>query len=574
MWETAFYDVTASVNYPAGNSTWTSDVMLDYGGTLTWVAYCPDGCKYNSVTNRATCTESGDTTYTCSVCGGGYTETIPALGHDYVDGTCSRCGEPEFVITTPTVKAANIKSSGKIRLTWDAVEGAAAYNVYRSTDGGDTFTMVKRTTGTKLNHTSAKAGETYFYYVLAVDEAGNESEFDENKVVHCTGKLQQPTITLSNLASTGKVRIQWEKISGADTYEVYISTDGGQSYSHLGSSNTSKFTHTSAEPGVKYRYKIMATGRNDNGNRATSAYSAAKDRTCDLARPTIRLSAASTGKNKISWNHIDGAVKYEVYRSTDGGEHYSKLSTTARNYIVNTSSEVGKTYRYKVRAIAENTAANSAYSSPKSRTVERPGPEVSIGLTTAGKPKLSWSTISGASKYKVYCSTDGGISFKHLKTVTGTKLTHTSAEAGNIYQYVVKAVIGDETRTSPVVFVPCVHFDISNSKSVKSVVNRINEYREEYDIPTLKWYATGLNAAKVRATEVGEGYTREDESILELLETYNCYLELNFEFEGTSEELIDTIMFGYEEYASYLMYEGFTVAVAARNGNCWVLLFG
>lgn len=35
--EIAFYDVTATAYYPAGNKTWTADVMQDYGGTITWV---------------------------------------------------------------------------------------------------------------------------------------------------------------------------------------------------------------------------------------------------------------------------------------------------------------------------------------------------------------------------------------------------------------------------------------------------------------------------------------------------------------------------------------------------------
>ncbi|MCD7712775.1 MAG: leucine-rich repeat protein, partial [Firmicutes bacterium] len=37
--ENAFYYITATAYYPAGNETWTEDVMQDYGGTITWVAY-------------------------------------------------------------------------------------------------------------------------------------------------------------------------------------------------------------------------------------------------------------------------------------------------------------------------------------------------------------------------------------------------------------------------------------------------------------------------------------------------------------------------------------------------------
>ena len=35
----AFYDVTATAYYPANNPTWTEDVMLDYGGNITWLGY-------------------------------------------------------------------------------------------------------------------------------------------------------------------------------------------------------------------------------------------------------------------------------------------------------------------------------------------------------------------------------------------------------------------------------------------------------------------------------------------------------------------------------------------------------
>lgn len=45
----------------------------------------------SSVTKAATCETDGVRTYTCS-CGNSYTQTIPAIGHNYVDGTCTNCG--------------------------------------------------------------------------------------------------------------------------------------------------------------------------------------------------------------------------------------------------------------------------------------------------------------------------------------------------------------------------------------------------------------------------------------------------------------------------------------------------
>lgn len=44
-----------------------------------------------SVTKEPTCTGIGEKTYVCE-CGDSYTETIPAKGHNYTDGTCTECG--------------------------------------------------------------------------------------------------------------------------------------------------------------------------------------------------------------------------------------------------------------------------------------------------------------------------------------------------------------------------------------------------------------------------------------------------------------------------------------------------
>lgn len=56
----------------------------------------PSGCSHNyieTVTKEATCTEDGQTTFTCSECDHSYTEVIPSKGHQEVLGICTVCGE-------------------------------------------------------------------------------------------------------------------------------------------------------------------------------------------------------------------------------------------------------------------------------------------------------------------------------------------------------------------------------------------------------------------------------------------------------------------------------------------------
>ena len=123
-----FYNTTATAYYPAGNDTWTEDIMHDYGGTITWMAHnpphvytavvteptctgrgyttytciCGDSYmadyvdalphEYKTVVTPPTCTKKGYTTYTCDLCGYSYpAEYVDPLGHDYADGRCRRC---------------------------------------------------------------------------------------------------------------------------------------------------------------------------------------------------------------------------------------------------------------------------------------------------------------------------------------------------------------------------------------------------------------------------------------------------------------------------------------------------
>ena len=96
----AFSNVTATVRYPAGNPTWTEDVMLNYGGSLTWKAYCPGDHVWDegTVTTEPTEEAAGTMLYTCTVCGETREETIPVLEHTHsytavvTDPTCTEDG--------------------------------------------------------------------------------------------------------------------------------------------------------------------------------------------------------------------------------------------------------------------------------------------------------------------------------------------------------------------------------------------------------------------------------------------------------------------------------------------------
>ncbi|MBQ6890617.1 MAG: hypothetical protein IJN53_06365, partial [Oscillospiraceae bacterium] len=69
--------------------------LVSIGGNSVTTEQDPHTHSYTSeVTTAATCDSSGVKTFTCS-CGASYTEAIPALGHSYSGGVCTRCGAEE-----------------------------------------------------------------------------------------------------------------------------------------------------------------------------------------------------------------------------------------------------------------------------------------------------------------------------------------------------------------------------------------------------------------------------------------------------------------------------------------------
>ena len=384
----AFLNVTANVYYPSDNGTWTSSVMKQYGGNLTWT------------------------------------------GYTYVED--------------PTLSVSNLVSSGKIRLSWHECIGAAKYQVYRATSKDGTYKLLSTTTKTAITNTSADAGTTYYYKVRAVAADGTKSDW--SNIVSRTCDLPRPDVTVTNVASTGKIKLTWKKIDGAVKYEIYRATSKTGTYTKLSTVTGTSLTNTSTTAGKTYYYKVRAI---HSKSAANSAYSEIDSRTCDLAQPKVTVTnVASTGKIKLSWEKVAGAVKYEVYRATSKTGTYTKLSTVTGTSLTNTSVEAGKTYYYKVRAIHTTSAANSAYSEIDSRTCDLARPTLTVKLNSKGKPSLSWNKVDGAVKYQVYYATSKTGTYSLLKTVTGTSLTHSSAAAGQTLYYKVRAIHSNSAANS------------------------------------------------------------------------------------------------------------------------------
>lgn len=96
------YDCTANTTYYIKAYLYSSSSTGSYTLNVQTVSIDCE-CSYTlQSTTTADCENDGVETYVCSLCGNSYTNTVAtALGHNYVNGTCTRCSAEEY---TPIIE--------------------------------------------------------------------------------------------------------------------------------------------------------------------------------------------------------------------------------------------------------------------------------------------------------------------------------------------------------------------------------------------------------------------------------------------------------------------------------------
>lgn len=200
--DSCFNNCTFTAYYPKGNNTWVGQ-RGNYGGKITWVGYdvpTPKVPSLSITTDAATGkpvlkwgeddNAIGYVVYRANYKDGDYFEWATVDGTKFVD-TKAEVGKTYYYFVyaldlnkhmvsqsaiksitcdcaRPVVSITTNASSGKPSLKWNAVDGAAKYEVYRATSKNGTYTKMYTTTSTSYTNSSAVAGTTYYYKVKAI----------------------------------------------------------------------------------------------------------------------------------------------------------------------------------------------------------------------------------------------------------------------------------------------------------------------------------------------------------------------------------------------------------------------
>lgn len=329
------------------------------GGAYAWIAECTGGSYIDT-------TAASGENFQYQVQAGKISDGRLFAGERSGTKTIYRVASPEITKGQNTVKG--------IQLKWTKVNGATAYYVYRSVNGGSYKKLKKVTTASYLD-TKAKTNKNKYSYKIyackVVGKATYKSVFSDVKVIRY---VKRPTISKIKVGAAG-ITLNWNKIAGVSGYYIYRSADGG-SYQWI--ATTKKRKYTDASPGgngVIYRYRICAY-KSDKTGVSQSASSVSK-KAMFLAEPVISsVVCTNAGELTVHWGKNSYADGYTLqYADNPSFKNAGKVSikkngiTTCRLYNLRQSTK----YYVRVRAyqMVSGKKCFSAWSAVKQGTTFR-----------------------------------------------------------------------------------------------------------------------------------------------------------------------------------------------------------
>lgn len=305
-----------------------------------------------TASTAATCTEAGSVTYTCADCGDSYTETVPALGHNYAAAddagdtiyTCTRCGEQhsellprEYVSvkTGKTTEAYTLDGEQSFTHTGDAtiargeltvVQGtgtkvsysaSASASVSGYTDGGYNCVASKLIDGDTSTYYWSTSSQTSGMYARV--DLGAEVRFDAVQISapahgdYCTNANVQ-------LSSDGRT---WTTIG---TFTSSRSTAVTKTYAVPSSVESFRYIQVALTTARNYWWQLseIAWGSYD-GATFTRAAASGTVQTGTAPMTEVRFTGVAAGTTY----YVIGGTRYVIEVEADHIHSYQEVSRTA-----------------------------------------------------------------------------------------------------------------------------------------------------------------------------------------------------------------------------------------------------
>ena len=271
-----------------------------------------------------------------------------------------------------TVKAT---AADTLTVSWDAVEGATQYNVYRY-NGTKKAYVYKGTTyaaaekPTQYVDTGLNAGTNYHYKVVAVKKSADYTLVSAKSADACAKAIGTPAVpTNVTVTATGEkqLTVTWKAVSGATQYNVYRYNGAKKTYVYKGTTFAAAEAPTAyvdegLSVGTAYYYKVVAVTKAEGLTLVSDKSASANAKALGTpAVPTNVKAVSNEAKTvTVTWSAVKGATQYNVYRYNGAKKTYVYVGTTYAEaeqptQYTATGLNTGTTYHFKVTAACKGS---------------------------------------------------------------------------------------------------------------------------------------------------------------------------------------------------------------------------
>ena len=344
-------------------------------------------------------------------------------------------------IAQPAIKGFESTKEG-LTLSWDAVDGAAAYRIVRK--NGTKWTTLADTEGTSYLDADVVLGTQYTYTIRCLNKKGAFASS------YHTAGFSSYFLGAPQMKSVGNyygyVSVRWNALTGAEKYRVFRRTADTDWY-EIADTADAYYNDRVVDSGTTYFYTVRCISA--DGTRYTSPRDEAGMSVHYIAPPVINKFNNTAAGTVISWAAVEGAEKYRVFRMNAKNKWQTVADTTEPTYT-DTNVKSGTAYTYTVRCVsADGKAFTSAYNTKGWKNTYLAAPTVTAVGNYVGYVRVNWAKVNGAAKYRVFRKTgDGG--WQKIGDTTGLYWNDKTVVSGTNYRYTVRCISADgRAYTSP-----------------------------------------------------------------------------------------------------------------------------
>ncbi len=358
---------------------------------------------------------------------------------------------------TPSGLAVSSVSTSQLQVFWqDANVVPVTFEVSRATSVGGTYQVIQADFGQKIyTDNNLPANTPYCYKVRAKNSAGLYSGYSNEACG--TTKAPAPTAPATparlsvNAVSSSQVNLQWADLSDNETgFQIERAPNSSGTFTKIADlgANATTYSDNGLSGSTAYCYRVRAvngvgpSGYTDTQCATTPASPAGVPQ-------NLAAVAASTTQINLSWSGVSGASGYQLERSPNGNDNWTKIADPAGNATTYSDLNLTPNTRYFYRLRALNAAgAPGGYANTADATTPDSPPAAPARLVitsvTYNQIGLQWAAGSAnQSGFQLERSPDGS-TWTKLADIAGNATTYTdnTVQPQTRYFYRLRAVNG------------------------------------------------------------------------------------------------------------------------------------